>query len=267
MGMKLGFIGGKKPAELPRAARFAADNGFEGLEFDYWKDFREITDETIDAMRRGLDEAGVGVSAYGLWGMNYIAPDESERADAQALLNRAIDYAERLGAAVVVLGTGDIPGAPFAQKLAELCKVMPPFLERIEQAGMRSAFYAVHGNCFLDGIEAYEAVWEHLPQVGIKFDPANWKSHGDDYLAVLERHAEKIAHVHIKEHIYRGTEAISQPPAGMGDIEWGKVMAWLYEADYDGYLSIEPHGPIWSKPGMREKMCLLTKKYLSQFLL
>ena len=58
----------------------------------------------------------------------------------------------------------------------------------------------------------------------------------------------------------------SQPAAGMGDIAWGKVMAFLYEHGYDGYLSIEPHGPKWSRPPLRETMLLLTQRHIGQFL-
>jgi sugar phosphate isomerase/epimerase len=62
-------------------------------------------------------------------------------------------------------------------------------------------------------------------------------------------------------------QLVAQPPAGMGDIHWGKVMAFLYEHDYQGYLCFEPHGPLWSRSPLREKMLLLTKKYLAPFLL
>jgi len=103
--------------------------------------------------------------------------------------------------------------------------------------------------------------------VGVKYDPANWQHHGDDYLAMLRLHGDKIFHFHIKEHIYHDGKLVSQPAAGMGDIHWGKVMAFLYEHGYDGYLSIEPHGSIWSRGEMRRKMLLLTKKYMSQFML
>jgi sugar phosphate isomerase/epimerase len=85
-------------------------------------------------------------------------------------------------------------------------------------------------------------------------------------VAVLHRHAARIQHVHIKEHLNHGGEVVSQPAAGMGDIHWGKVMAFLYEANYQGYLTIEPHGPLWSRPPLREKMLLLTQRYMKQFL-
>ena len=62
-------------------------------------------------------------------------------------------------------------------------------------------------------------------------------------------------------------ELASQPPIGMGDIQWGKIMAFLYEHGYDGYLSVEPHGPIWSRAPFRQKMLTLTKRYIGQFLL
>ena len=125
---------------------------------------------------------------------------------------------------------------------------------------------AVHGNSFFDRMEAYERVWERFPQIGIKFDPAN-RHHGDDYLKILRDHGDRIAYVHIKEHLYLDGELVSQPAAGMGDIAWGKIFAFLHESDYQGYLSIEPHGPIWSQGAMREKMLLLSKRYISQFLL
>ena len=131
---------------------------------------------------------------------------------------------------------------------------------------MKASMYAVHGNSFFDSMEAYGRVWEQFPQVGIKYDPANWCHHGDDYLEIVRLYGDKISFVHIKEHLYIDGELVSQPAAGMGDIQWGKVMAFLYEHGYDGYLSIEPHGPIWSRGEMRDKMLLLTKKYMGQFL-
>ena len=105
-----------------------------------------------------------------------------------------------------------------------------------------------------------------LPQVGIKYDPANWDHAGQDYLDVVRRHGDKVAHVHIKEHLNIGGELASQPAAGMGDIAFGKVLAFLYEHDYRGYLCFEPHGALWGREPLRQKMLLLTKKHLDQFL-
>jgi sugar phosphate isomerase/epimerase len=264
--MKFGFIGSNDLPGVEADAKFAKQNGFEGLEYNYWGDFKDLTAETVKKMRGILDANGVRAAALGLWGWNHIALDLSAREEAHAMLGRAIEFAEALGAEVLITGGGEIPEATTEQNAAEFLTVFPPFLERAQKAGLTVAMYAVHGSSFFTSAEAYERVWEHMPEIRIKFDPANWKHHGDDYLALVRAHGDKIGYVHIKEHLYMGGQLTSQPAAGMGDIEWGKVMAFLYEHGYDGYLSVEPHGPLWSRDPLRETMLLLSKRHISQFL-
>jgi sugar phosphate isomerase/epimerase len=265
--MKLGFIGDNGLDAVEQDSKFAKKHGFEGLEYNYWGDFRDLTAETVAQMHAIHKKRGVRVSMLGIWGWNFLAPEPKVRAEAHQMLDRAITFATQLEADVISMGGGDIPGEPLGRKVVEFLEVFPPFLERMKKAGLRPVFYAAHGNSFFDSLAAYEAVWAHLPDVKIKYDPANWKHHGDDYLEVVRRYAHKVGHVHIKEHLYHNGQLASQPAAGMGDIEWGKVLAFLYEADYTGWLSIEPHGGVWSRGEMRHKMLLLTQKYLSQFLL
>lgn len=268
MQMKLGFIGDNHLPGVEADAAFAREHGFDGLEYNFWGDFKDLSADTVARMRAIHEKHGVRASMFGLWGWNHLHADRDRRAEAHAMLDRAIGYAKTLQADVFVTGGGQIAGEPIGRSVAEFVKVFPPFLDKIRAAGMRPAFYAVHGDSFFDGIESFERVWEHLPDVAMKFDPANWHEHGDDYLAILRRYGHKIGHLHVKEHLYdTAGKLASQPPAGMGDIAWGKVMAFLYEHNYTGWLSIEPHGHIWSKGPMREKMLLLTKKHLSQFLL
>ena len=265
--MKLAFIGLNDLAGVEEDAKFAAENGFAGLEFNYWAGFQDLTQETVTAMRQILDRYGVHCSALGLWGWNHISPNAEERRVSLGHLDRAIQYAEQLGSGILITGGGQISGAGLEQNIAEFVQVFPPYLTKAHNAGLKVAFYAVHGNSFFDSIEAYKQVWEQIPAVGIKLDPANLRHHGDDYLSILHNYGDRVSYVHIKEHLYMDGQLASQPAAGMGDIEWGKVMAFLYEHNYDGYLSFEPHGPLWSKPPLRRKMLLLTKKYLQQFLL
>jgi sugar phosphate isomerase/epimerase len=266
MAMKLGFIGETDLAGVEADAKFAKEHGFEGLEYNDWGDFRDLTAETVGRMRSILDRHRVGVSMLGLWGWNHLAADPKEQAEAHQMLDRAIGFAQTLGAEVLVTGGGDIPGAPLEEKVAQFARVFPKFLDKLDKLGIRAGFYAVHGNSFFDSIHAYEKVWEQFPQVGIKFDPANWLHHGDDYLYVVRRHGPRIVHVHVKEHLYMGGELASQPAAGMGDVQWGKVMAFLHEHGYNGHLSIEPHGALWGRGEMRRKMILLSRRYISQFI-
>ncbi|MGD0092730.1 MAG: sugar phosphate isomerase/epimerase family protein [Planctomycetota bacterium] len=264
--MKIAFIGDNDLPSVENDSRFAKEHGFTALEYNYWGGFKDLTAETVKQMAAIHKKYGVRACMLGIWGWNHLSPDPKTRAEAHAMLERAIAFAKILRADVLVTGAGDIPGEPAGRKVAEFLEVFPPILQRIQKAGLQAAFYAVHGASFLDSLEAYERVWEHLPELKIKFDPANWRHHGDDYLAVVQRYGHKIGYVHLKEHLYKDGQLVSQPAAGMGDIEWGKVMAFLYEHNYDGWLSIEPHGPIWSRGAMREKLILLTRKYISQFM-
>jgi sugar phosphate isomerase/epimerase len=203
----------------------------------------------------------------GLWGWNHISPNPEEREISLGHLDRAIRFAEMLGAEILITGGGKIPDASLEENVAEFVQVFPPYVEKATQAGLKVALYAVHGNSFFESIEAYERVWEHVSEVGIKLDPANIQHHGDPYLPILRDHGDRVFHVHIKEHLYLNGELASQPAAGMGDIQWGKVMAFLYEHNYQGYLVMEPHGPLWGRPPLREKMLLLSKRYIDLFLL
>jgi sugar phosphate isomerase/epimerase len=267
MAMELGFIGYNDLNGVEADSKFSKENGFELLEYNYWGDFKNVTLETIQKTHDIHQKYGVGVSSFGIWGWNHLSQNPEERKTAHEMLDRAIEFGKVLQANVIVTGGGDIPDASLDDKVNEFAKVFPPFLDKMEKAGMKSAMYAVHGNSFFDSIAAYEKVWEKFPQLGVKYDPANWMHHGDDYLAMLRLHGDKISHMHVKEHVYSDGNLISQPAAGMGDIHWGKVMAFLYEHKFSGCLSTEPHGPFWSAGEMRWKMLLLTKKHISQFLL
>jgi sugar phosphate isomerase/epimerase len=271
--MKIGFIGLNDLAGVEEDAKFAAEHDLEGIEYNYWHNARwdgfdnDVNTEKVTKKRAILDKYGVRAAAFGLWGSNHISRDPVERQESLERLERAIGFAENLGAEILITGGGQIPDASLEENVAEFVKVFPPYLEKAQKAGLKVALYAVHGNSFFDSIEAYERVWEHIPDVGIKLDPANIMHHGDPYLPILRDHGDQVYHVHIKEHLYMDGELASQPAAGMGDIEWGKVMAFLYEANYDDYLIIEPHGPIWGRSQLRRTMILLSQRFIQQFLL
>jgi sugar phosphate isomerase/epimerase len=263
--MKLGFIASNDLDGIEADCAFAVRHGFAALEFNYWGQFKDLTHDTVRSMRAILDRHGVACSTFGLWGWNHIAPDPDERRESLAQLDRAIAFAEIMGAPTLIAGGGQYSDN-LDENVAVFVEVVGPALRRVESAGMRMALYGFHGG-FLRSTAAFERLWEALPSAGLKFDPANVDHAGEDYIALLARHGARVRHVHIKEHLNHGGEVIAQPAAGMGDIHWGKVMAFLYEHAYDGYLTVEPHGPIWSREPMRATMLLLTQRHIKQFLI
>lgn len=263
--MKLGFIASNDLTGIDADCRFAVAHGFDGLEFNYWGGFRDLTEGTVREMRRVLDGYGIECSTFGLWGWNQIAPDAAQREDSHAQLNRALEFAQIMGAPILITGAGQY-SENLDENVATFAEVMRPFIDRVKAAGMQLSIYGFHGG-FLRSVAAYERLWQTVDDVWLKLDPANVEHAGEDYIGLLRHHGRRVNHVHIKEHLNHGGDVASQPAAGMGDIHWGKVMAFLYESGYDGYLTFEPHGPLWSREPLRQKMLLLSQRYIKQFLL
>lgn len=265
--MQWAFIAKNDLETIQQDAQFAALHGFTGLEFNHWATFAELTTDYVEAVGQILADQGIGCSSFGLWGWNHMAQDPEERARAHVLLDQLIEFGRILQAKTVITGGGNLEGATLAEQVAEFLQVFPPFLEKAGQAGVEIAFYALHGNSFFDSIEAYEQVWAKGLDIRIKFDPANFLHAGQDPLPVVQHHGDRIGYMHIKEHLYQEGEVISQPAAGMGDVPWGPLFAFLHEHGYSGWLSMEPHGPLWSREPLRSRMLLLSKRYLESFVL
>ena len=114
--MKLGFIAVNDLSIIEQDAQFAVEHGFEGLEFNHWHNTRwsnfdaQVTDEYVAQVRDILAKYGAKVASFGLWGSNHISTDDEERQASLDRLERAIRFAETLGAEVLITGGGQIPG-------------------------------------------------------------------------------------------------------------------------------------------------------------
>ncbi len=153
--MKLAFVGKKDLPGVEADAAFAKEHGFAGLEYDYWATFDRLERETVVRPREIQDRHGISTAAFGLWGWNHLAADPEERARSHEMLVRAIQYAEILGAGLLITGGGQLPDASVEENAAEFVRVFPPFLERAAEAGLTVAFYPVHSASFFVNMEAY----------------------------------------------------------------------------------------------------------------
>jgi sugar phosphate isomerase/epimerase len=263
--IKLGFIAENDISKLAEDCRFAAENGYTGLEFNYWGGAKDLTLDTVKGMKAILDTYGIECSSLGLWGWNHTAADTAEQAAALAQLDKFIEFAKVLDTKLFITGGGTVEGG-YDANVAAWLKVFPERIAALEAAGIPTAMYAVHGNSFLDSMEAFEKLWAVAPNAGMKIDGANLKARGIEYLPFFQQHCKMLYEIHIKEHIYVDGKVASQPAAGMGDIEWGKLFAFMYESDWSGYMVVEPHGPLWGRGELRWKMLKLTMRYISQFI-
>lgn len=267
MQMKLAFIGDNDLDGVKADSRLAVENGFDGIEYNFWGEFPKVTMDTVKQMAAVHKEHGTKAAMVGTWGFNHTATNAEERGEAHKLLDRQIEFAQVLKADWIVTSCGQIHGEPVGASVKAFAETFAPIFKKVEAAGLKIAFYPLHGNSYIDSIETLERTWEVVPELKLKYDPANWASHGADYLQLVRQYGRKIGYVHIKDSMRKDGRGISEPPAGMGDIEFPKVMAFLYQHEYTGYLSIEPHGYTWGRGELRRKNILLSKKYLEPMLI
>jgi sugar phosphate isomerase/epimerase len=231
--------------------RFATEHDLLDLEIDRWS-WPEGVFPSRDEEFELVEEHGLNIHCVGLWGKDYLHPDAAETAEAE--LQRALEYAEAADASVFVTGT-EVP-ADWSEERAwdEGVAFYGELIDRIEARGLDVAFYFGHGDTPLVGFDLDEIrrFTEALPKATLKVDPANLLGSGVDPKRTLHEFGSRVGHFHLKDRLLvetdDGVESVDNAPAGMGDVPWGNLIDLLYLADYDGVLSIEPHGPYWGHP-------------------
>ena len=183
-------------------------------------------------------------------------------------LKTAIDYAADMECPIVVTGGSGLDGQPMDEAQDQFVEIFKPIVKEAGEKKVKIALYLGHGNSVLDVPKGTDRLLDALPEVGIKFDPANPTFRGGDWTPFVHKYGDRIFHFHIKDQILIGKELIELPPAGMGDIHWGKLMAMLYQHNYQGVMSIEPHGKLWGHQGpLRRECILMSRKHVKQFLI
>lgn len=262
--MQLGFVMHNDVQAFEAECRFAARHEFTALEIQVWHTTAQLTISTVTKMRHLLDAYGLRCAALSLWGVNHLAADIELRRIAEHERTQVITYAAILGADVVVMGAGEASKV-LDENVMTFAHVMRPSIDALASYHIPLALYGFYDG-FLDTPMAFERLWSVVGDVGIALDVASIVHAGHDYLDFVRRHGKRVRHLYVRDTLIQHGIRIAEPPAGMGDIAWGKVLGLLYEADFAGVLSIAPQGQ-WTRSGMRERMLLLSKQALAPYVL
>ena len=260
--MHIGFITDLSEKDFA----FAAENGGLSLEincsgkpFDYVKNQESI--------KKLAEKHGVKICSVGLWGKNHISTDDGERKQCAQELQELMDYAHFFGARIFMTGGGHVPDWSVARQTRELLELLPDWVGAAKQRDLQLCLYNCHWTNFCIGPDAWKPIFEAFPngEVGIKFDPSHPYHDGFDYHAQICEWGDRIKHFHAKDvHLVNGKN-FDEPPAGLGDICWNRLISALYHHKYEGELVIEPHSRTWS--GERSYDCIkLAARHLAQFI-
>jgi sugar phosphate isomerase/epimerase len=289
-------------ADMPLAtlAEKAAAWCYDGLELACWGDHfdvrRAVEEDGYCRGRRDLlEKHGLNVWAISnhLVGQAVCDPvDERHRAilpprvwgdgDAEGVRRRAAEEMEATAGAAAELGVRDVNGftgspiwhllyafPPLAEGaiddgFAEFAARWNPVLDAFDEAGVRFAL-EVHPTEIAFDIATAERALDALEgraAFGFNYDPSHLAYQGVDCVAFIDRFADRILHVHMKDvwwsdvpsrsgafgghlpfgHPDRGWDFRS---LGRGRVPFEDVVRALNRAGYPGPLSVE-----WEDPGM-----------------
>ena len=215
---------------------------------------------------------------------------EGVRARAARELEDTARAAARLGVGVVAGFTGSsiwpllysfppVPPEAVDRGYADFAARWTPILDVFQREGVRFALEAHPTEVAFDvasAERAVEAVDGH-PAFGFNYDPSHLAYQGVDYVYFLERFADRIAHVHVKDvwwsdrpahaGIFGGHLPFGDPrrfwdfrSPGRGKVDFEAVVRTLNRIGYDGPLSVE-----WEDAGMdREHGAAEARKFVAR---
>jgi len=189
----------------------------------------------VDLNKMSPNELEKAVSAHG---MKLIAlypggvDTQSDETIAKSLnyIQRAISTASELGVSRIVF-TGSHREEPLDAAI-KAYRTLVPYL----QAANVTLCLENHYNNQIEFPEDYEAIFKAIdsPNVGMTVDTGHFTSSQVDIPALIDRFADRVRHVHLKDHI--GTQSVM---IGKGRTDNPGILRRLHQKGYTGYISLE----------------------------
>ncbi|TCL57713.1 sugar phosphate isomerase/epimerase [Hydrogenispora ethanolica] len=227
---------GEYAAEIEHAARL----GFAAVEL-------HIRDpKAIDraAIREALRRTGLAVSTIGT-GQAYVDerlcfsdPDPGIRAMAVQRIRDQIDFAAQLGTKVII-GTikGNLPADPgqTAATRERIVACLSECASYAAQSGVTLTLEAInrYESNFLNSAADTVAFIQSIgsPALGLHLDTFHMNIEESDIAAAIKTSAPYLAHIHFADS--------NRWPPGMGHLDFGRIVASLKEAGYQGFMGVE----------------------------
>jgi sugar phosphate isomerase/epimerase len=263
--MKIGFlIQGNEDFE--KWAQFADGIGIDGIEIDYVGNCPyEFDTEKIKA---AFAHKRVKPCALSIWHINTIAKASDERKKADAIIEKFLNCSAAVGAPVAFMNTGIYEENNTEKNLEEFARQHEKYSKMAGDRGLSLSYYLGHKGNFINSKEILTRACTMLPNLKLKLDPVGLErnSHADPY-EIISLFGDRINHFHCKDIIRYKNGFEIEPPVGLGDIAWNRIIGMLYHFGYDGYLVIEPHGKLWEKAEVKAGHIILSQRHLKQFIL
>ncbi len=220
-------------ADFAERIRLAKASGLDAVEFWFW------SNKDLDAIERALKETGMALSGFVAEPMIPLT-DPANHAAFLAGLATSVRTAQRLGAKVLIAQAGDdLPGRSREEQHKALVDCLRSAADVLEGSGVRLGVEPLntlidHKGYYLSSTrEALNIVDEvGRPEIGIVYDLYHSHVMGERIEDVLQQRVSRVIHAHVADHPGRNDP-------GLGEIDLGARLGWLYANGYDGSIGLE----------------------------
>lgn len=225
------FVG--ESPDVAQRIRLAKAAGMDAVEFWLWsnKDLNAIEDALGET---GLPLAGIVAEPFA---------ELTRTSDHQRFLDgleQSLAVAQRLGTKVMIAQAGpELAGIERSQQHDALVEAMARSAEVLKGSGVVLALEPLntlvdHVGYYLpstiEGLDIVDAV--NRPEIKILYDLYHSMVMGEDTANVLAGRVDRIAHIHVADHVGR-----NQP--GTGKLPLKASLDWLFANGYDGFVGLE----------------------------
>ena len=303
--MKLGFNTAILPdLDLEGVLGVAAELGYSCIEACCWppgkaeRRYAGVTHIDVESLEAaGVDRINalcaskeVSISALGYY-PNVLQGDRAQADREIAHTRRVIDASAALGVNVVTTFVGRDPTLSVDENWPRFLEVWRPMVQYAEDRGVKIGIE----NCPMlftrdewpggKNLATTPTIWHRMfedipsPAFGLNYDPSHFIWQMIDYIAPIREFADRLHHVHAKDariDIDRlNTHGIMAFPnlwhtpklPGLGDVDWGRYVAALTDAGYDGPVAVEVEDRAFEGSLERRKDSLrISHRHLSQFI-
>lgn len=232
-----------KPWPIEEATERYAAAGVKGI--TVWRQWLEGRD--AGQIGRSLRAAGLEVVSLCRGGF-FPAPDQPGRRRAIDDNLRAVDEAQALGAPLIVLVCGAVPGQPLEQSRGQIAEGITAVLDRAEQAHLKLGIEPLHP-MYADSRSAINTLGQAndmcekigSPRVGVVVDVYHlwWDPELEGEIRRCGR-TRRIFALHVCDW-RTPTEDILNDRGLMGEgcIDVRRIRGWVEESGFDGFIEVE----------------------------
>jgi sugar phosphate isomerase/epimerase len=237
---------------LKEVVKAVKDAGYAGIELNAetlpWAE-AHITPatpkEAREEIRRAIAAAKLKVPAIGAH-IPMLHPEENRRREAIDFMKGCNDLAVDMGSNYIHVLSGPLAtSTPRETAWAWFADAIEEIVSHASERNVHVGIEAIAGHMF-HSADDYARLASDLPGVPFKvnFDPSQIVVQGASALEIVDRFADKIAHVHMKDGSGRFPD-FAFPPLGEGDLDFNALVESLRNVGYDGALSIEYEAQVY----------------------